>query len=341
MISRYPISSKTSKPVIQTKGLSAGYIVSGRKRFILEDISIELQAGKLISFMGPNGSGKSTLLRTLSGIQKPLKGSILINQKEISEITSHEMAKSISLVLTKNIVPGNLSVSDLVYLGRYPYVSWRINFSENDHNKVEWAIEKSRITDLLDYKAYELSDGQFQKVMIARALAQDGKIMILDEPNAHLDLNNRVEIMNLLRDLAHSTGKAVLLATHELDLALQTSDCLWLLSKDGQLSQGIPEDMVLSGAIDRVFEFKGYDLKTGKIQSIATRQKIDLQGEGHALLWTKNALERNGYSINNGAEINIKVIHQDDKLTWKVDFSGQKHEIHSIEAMLSLLESQT
>jgi len=335
------ISLKTSEPVIETKGLSAGYIVSGRKRIILEDISIELHAGKLISFMGPNGSGKSTLLRTLSGIQKPLKGTILINQKEISKITSHEIAKSISVVLTKNIVPGNLSVSDLVYLGRYPYVSWRINFSKNDHNKVAWAIEKSGIADLLNYKAFELSDGQFQKVMIARALAQDGKIMILDEPNAHLDLNNRVEIMNLLRDLAHSTGKAVLLATHELDLALQTSDYLWLLSKDGQLSEGIPEDMVLSGAIDEVFEFKGYDLKTGKILSNPSRQKINLTGDGHSFLWTKNSLERNGYSIGTGADISIKVLYQDNKLIWKIEFNGQEHSVHSIEAMLSLLDSQT
>ena len=147
--------------------------------------------------------------------------------------------------------------------------------------------------------------------------------------------------MNLLRDLAHSTGKAVLLATHELDLALQTSDYLWLLSKDGQLSEGIPEDMVLSGAIDEVFEFKGYDLKTGKILSNPSRQKINLTGDGHSFLWTKNSLERNGYSIGTGADIRIKVLYQDNKLTWKVDFNGQEHSVHSIEAMLSLLDSQT
>jgi iron complex transport system ATP-binding protein len=142
-------------------------------------------------------------------------------------------------------------------------------------------------------------------VMIARALAQDTAILLLDEPTAHLDLNNRLEIMNVLRKLAREKNKSILLATHELDLALQTADKVWLASGK-QLKQGIPEDLVLDGSFDEVFQFKGYDLKTGKVQHEAFRNiAVTLKGEGPVMLWTKNALERNGYRIEENSSTTI------------------------------------
>ena len=257
--------------------------------------------------MGPNGAGKSTLIRTLARLQKPLAGTLSENNE-----------KSIALVLTDRITSISMSVYELITFGRYPYLGWDIALTREDKQIVDEAIQEVRIQHLVDKKINELSDGQLQMAMIARALAQRTPILLLDEPTAHLDLNNRLEIMNLLRKLARTHHKAILVATHELDLALQTADLIWLATPDKKIKVGIPEDLVLDGSLDDVFQFKGFDLKTGKINhephcGIA----ITLVGSGHELLWTKNALERNGFEISENA--NIKVVIQTDKsLVWKI-----------------------
>jgi len=178
--------------------------------------------------------------------------------------------------------------------------------------------------------------------MIARALAQDGDIIILDEPNAHLDLNNRVEIMRLLKDLSRKTDKAILIATHELDLALQTADRLWLAANSGKITNGVPEDLVLNGELDKTFKMKGFDLKTGKIIfKKKSSIQIDLQGEGHNLLWTKNALEREGFFIDpQNADISIKINSSDNAIRWVIDFKDSKEELNSIESLLKSLNSK-
>jgi iron complex transport system ATP-binding protein len=165
-----------------------------------------------------------------------------------------------------------------------------------------------------------LSDGQKQMVMIARALAQDTPVIILDEPTAHLDLNNRVEIMRLLKTLTRTLNKAILLATHELDLALQTADTIWLTGKQKDIITGIPEDLVLQGAFDEIFQFKGFDLRTGKMQHrIFRASTILLKGEGHAFLWTRNLLERNGFGVSDGGMLTVEVKRDRDSYTWVVN----------------------
>jgi len=257
--------------------------------------------------MGPNGAGKSTLIRTLARLQKPLAGTL----SETSE-------KSIALVLTDRITSISMSVYELITFGRYPYLDWNIALTREDKQIVDEAIHDVRIQHLADRKIGELSDGQLQMAMIARALAQRTPILLLDEPTAHLDLNNRLEIMNLLRRLARTQHKAILVATHELDLALQTADLIWLATPDKKIKLGIPEDLVLDGSLDDVFQFKGFDLKTGKIhhephQGIA----ISLVGSGHELLWTKNALERNGFEVSENSDISV-VIESLPLLLWKI-----------------------
>ena len=164
------------------------------------------------------------------------------------------------------------------------------------------------IEALINKRLFELSDGQLQMAMIAKALAQETPILFLDEPTAHLDLNNRVEVMNTLRELSRTAGKTILVATHELDLALQTADKIWLATHDKKIKEGIPEDLVLDGSFDEVFQFKGYDLKTGKVQHKAYRNiAVNVIGEGHEYLWTKNALERNGYEVNIHANVIVKI----------------------------------
>ena len=258
--------------------------------------------------MGPNGAGKSTLIRTLARLQKPLAGTLSENNE-----------KNIALVLTDRINSISMSVYDLITFGRYPYLGWDITLTREDKQIVDEAIQEVRIEHLADKKINELSDGQLQMAMIARALAQRTPILLLDEPTAHLDLNNRLEIMNLLRRLARTQHKAILVATHELDLALQTADLIWLATRDKKIKVGIPEDLVLDGALDDVFQFKGFDLKTGKINHEPHKgMAIALVGSGHELLWTKNALERNGFEVSENGNIKI-VIENDKSLVWRID----------------------
>jgi iron complex transport system ATP-binding protein len=285
--------------------------------------------------MGPNGSGKSSLLRTLAGLQKPLSGEIRLNA--VSENTDN--ARQVAVVLTDRVNAVNLTVEDLITFGRYPYLGWNIRLTKKDKDVIEASIEHLHLQPLLHKKLYELSDGQMQIVMIARALAQDTPIVLLDEPTAHLDLNNRVEIMNLLRGLSRATDKAILLATHELDLALQTADVIWLTGKQRNILTGFPEDLVLNGSFDEIFEFKGFDLKTGKVTHQAYRQtSISLSGSGAAFLWTKNALERNGFNISDQEQqVSIIVEENPPQIKWIVKKNNSVSEAHSIENLMKSL----
>jgi iron complex transport system ATP-binding protein len=291
-----------------TKNLSVGYSSKASTIILFEGIDLFLHAGKLTCFMGPNGIGKSTLIRTIAGLQRPLAG-------EISKLDE----KKIALVLTDKITATHMTVYDLVSYGRYPHLGWEISFTDEDKKVVEQSINEVHIQSLANKKLDELSDGQLQLAMIARALAQETPILLLDEPTAHLDLNNRVEIMKLLVNLARKKNKAIVVATHELDLALQMADTIWLATPNKKIKSGIPEDLVLDGSFDEIFQFKGFDLKTGKVQHIAYRdKKINLTGDGPEYLWTKNALEREGFSISQDG-VHVVLQKHNNSCQWELN----------------------
>jgi len=322
--------------LLYTENLTVGYYEKKQQLPILKDVNIAISRGELVCLMGQNGIGKSTLLRTLSGVQPPLSGDVLIEGMNIHDWSKVERAKKISLVLTERFGTGNLSVEDIVTMGRYPFIGLDIRLSLVDQEIINQAVDQVGIRDLMNQKAHKLSDGQLQKVMIARALAQDGDIIILDEPTAHLDLNNRVMIMRLLKSLAANTNKVILMATHELDLALQTADRLLLADRDSSLVEGIPEDLVLNGTLDRVFDLKGYDLKTGKYQhETGSMGNVQLQGEGYAYLWTKNALEREGYAIVEEASIRVTIRQSGENIGWAIRNSeNPEQEVSSIKELM-------
>src|ERR1044072_3430597 len=209
--------------VVLTKDLSIGYSHKKADTVIAQHINLNLQKGSLVALIGANGIGKSTLLRTLTHIQKPRSGSILLNGRELASYSSKELAQNLSLVLTESLPPSNLTVFELVALGRQPYTNWLGTLSQEDIAHVNNAIALTQIEHPADKKHYEISDGQLQKVLIARALAQDTPLIILDEPTTHLDLLHKVSLLRLLKKLADKTGKCILYSTHDLELALQLS----------------------------------------------------------------------------------------------------------------------
>ncbi|MUP47124.1 ABC transporter ATP-binding protein [Gramella sp. BOM4] len=244
--------TETPNIVLKTDKLSIGYRKKGISQVVASDIDIEIKEGELIAVIGVNGAGKSTLLRTLSGIQPGLSGEVFISDKKISKIDPSELSKNISLVLTEQLISKNLSVLELVALGRQPYTNWIGRLNRTDLKKVMHAIKLVDIEEIRNKKCHELSDGQFQKALIARALAQDTSLIILDEPTTHLDLFHKAYVLKLLQQLSRETKKAILFASHEINLALQLCDKMLIL-KNKKALYGQPVDLIQSDSFKDLF----------------------------------------------------------------------------------------
>jgi iron complex transport system ATP-binding protein len=205
-----------------------------------------------VTVLGKNGIGKSTLLRTISKVQKPLSGTIFINNKNSDTYTEAALSKQLSLVLTERLPESQLTVFELVALGRQPYTNWIDSLSENDIQKINFAIEQTEIEHLKNNRFYELSDGQLQRVLIARALAQDTEIIILDEPTAHLDMHHTIKIFSLLKKLVSQTSKTIIISSHEVNLAIQLSDEI-LMMTDDTFYFGKPSTLIKKNAFENLF----------------------------------------------------------------------------------------
>ena len=262
-----------------------------------EALNLQLYPGELTGLLGLNGAGKSTLIRTLCGFQPILKGSIRFMDKDLKDYSQGRLARIAGVVLTEKTNTGGISVYELVSLGRHPYTSFLGRLTKDDHQIIEESIAAVGISHKATHYVSELSDGERQKTMIAKVLAQQCPIILLDEPTAFLDVTARIEIMTLLRRLVVEKQKAILLTTHDLDLAIQTSDCLWLQAKGRPMVCGTPEDLILSGAFETFFGKDGivFDRSNGKLNAITPLIPIGVEGDPITAYWVGNALIRNGY----------------------------------------------
>lgn len=253
--------------ILKTKNLDIGYISKKKEIRIAKDININLNKGELIALVGGNGIGKSTLLRTLTKVQPALNGDVFIKEKQLNLYNNLELAKEMSLVLTESISSKNLSVFELVALGRQPYTNWIGNLTTTDLEAIKKAIQLTNIEDLQHKKCFELSDGQLQKVMITRALAQDTPIIILDEPTTHLDMYHKAYLLKLLKQLTIDTGKTILFSSHEIDLAIQLCDSMVVMTKD-QVVSDQPCNLISKGVFESLFpkDLIVFDEKTGSFR---------------------------------------------------------------------------
>ena len=284
---------------INARELAIGYLTGSRKPIpIHEGLSFELFAGELTCLLGPNGAGKSTLLRTLAGLQKRLGGEVTLLGQPAQHFSHEALSRTLAIVLTERIPAAGLKVSEVVALGRQPYTGFFGGLETEDYQKIGEAMEKTAISHLAQKRMADLSDGERQKTMIAKALTQECPIIILDEPTAFLDLPSRFDMMSLLHSLARDSGKSILLSTHDLESALLLGDRLWLLSAGKPLTTGTPEDLILSGLFGACFENENlrFDKSVGTFRFMRNEwTPIRLLGDGPLKHWISNALVRNGY----------------------------------------------
>ena len=259
------MTSEKNHIILDVRNLSVGY--SDRKKIneISKNVNFSLSKGELVGLVGANGIGKSTLLRTLTGMQSPLEGEIILHGKPLKAYSSFQIATQMSVVLTEPPATKNLSVREMISLGRQPYTNWIGKLSRKDQQAVDFAMQTTETSNLADRKCFELSDGQMQRVAIARALAQDTPIMILDEPTTDLDIYHRAYVLKLLKNLSETTQKTILFSTHEIDLAIQLADKMIIMTED-EVFYETPCKLIENGRFNALFPTQTieFEAKTGR-----------------------------------------------------------------------------
>ena len=242
----------SKKNILETKNLSIGYHKGKTSSIVAKDINLNLKQNQLTAVLGANGIGKSTLIKTLCQFEKPISGGIFLEERNIQNINLTEIAKQLSVVLTNRIQTKNLTVFELVALGRQPYTNWLGKLTENDSKIIDNAFQLTETSDLKHKKVYELSDGQMQKVLITRALAQDTPLIILDEPTTHLDIYHKVSVLKLLKKLTVEANKTILFSSHHIELALQLCDQVVLMTTE-KVYIDSPKNLIDTGVFETLF----------------------------------------------------------------------------------------
>lgn len=292
-----PVTRQTT--LVEVQALSIGYpLKKGKWKIVHPNVEFALYRGELTCLIGLNGTGKSTLIRTICNFQPPVSGKITISGKDIRQYSANEFALKVGVVLTEKGDLGGMTVYETVALGRYPHTGFFGRLKESDKKIIEESIKAVGI----EHKAFsdinELSDGERQRAMIAKALAQECEVIILDEPTAFLDVAARMETMALLHRTAVEKGKAILLSTHDMENAMMYADKFLLLSKELPIYCDTPENLILNGTMEKFFSQKGmtFDTITGNLSMGSSENPIGVEGDAISARWLANALFRNGFS---------------------------------------------
>ncbi len=322
----------TDEKMVSVDTLDIGYKSGRNAKVILSGLAATALRGELIAVIGKNGSGKSTLLRTIIGIQPPLGGNVLHEGRNIFDFSRIELAKKVGYISTEHVRTTHMSVYDLVALGRFPYTNWTGRIDRINHRKIVDAIENARLESLSSRYVSELSDGERQRAMIARLLAQDTGLMVMDEPTAFLDIGSKFEILHLLHNLAKEGGKTIIFSTHDLQMAIGQADKVWLLT-DKTLIEGAPEDLMIGGEFEHIFDSSTvrYNSDHGTFSFLsAEKGSIFIEGEGILRHWTGKAIDRIGYNVSGSMTDPYLIIPSGNCRNWRLVRRGITTEYSSV-----------
>jgi iron complex transport system ATP-binding protein len=319
-----------TRVIVETIDLAVGYVSHGRISLVMQHISIKAHRGELVALIGRNGSGKSTLLRTLVALQTSLEGTIRLQGTDLSLISSSERPRIVSFTSTEPVAARNFRVREIVALGRFPYTNWIGKLTGNDNKAIAEALEVTGLQLFAERRTDSISDGERQRALIARSLAQDTDLLVMDEPTAFLDLPARYNIVSLLRKLTREKRKCVIYSTHDLDTAINEADRIWLMTETG-ICEGAPEDLMLSKTLSKAFEspLLTFNQTTGTFSFVRQKQtSISVEGSGIARKLTERALHRCGCKIDQEAKLKVKIYDAEKGNLW-ILINGSMKETYS------------
>jgi len=328
-----------------TSNLAIGYPGKGIKKSILQNhLNLVLKTGELVCLLGPNGCGKSTLIRTLSGFQQPLDGKVQIFGRNLTGMAPTEIARTVSVTLTEPVDVGNMTVFAVVAFGRSPYTGFLGKLTQNDFEIIQKSIENAGISHLHNRQFNLLSDGEKQKVMIAKSLAQETPLLLLDEPTAFLDFPSKIEILQLLRNAAWEHEKAILLTTHDLNLALKFADKIWLMGAEMPVITGVPEDLILKNEFGKYFDNQKtrFDISSGNFSfEVKEMGEVVVKGAGLKYDWLVKALQRKGFTVFTqeitSSDTPIIIVNLENEDFFELKISDLVYNFVTIEELLEML----
>jgi iron complex transport system ATP-binding protein len=326
---------REAKHILKLSNLAIGY----GKEALLRDLHLTVRPGEMVALIGRNGTGKSTLLKSMIGLLPLLDGSCLLDGSDLESYDLKQRAKKVSYVASNLTQLPSISVRELVALGRMPYTGFLGRLTAKDQRYIERSLKEVGMESFTGRNLEHLSDGERQRCLIARALAQDTPLMVLDEPTAFLDIPNKYDLIQLLSGF-RDQGKSIVYSTHDLETAMFCADKIWVIY-GGDIREGAPEDLGISGLFDRLFQASGvsYDQESSRFKQVkASKGKIRLEGrEGRELRWTRNALERLGFQLEPSAAVHILLKYDGSVPTWVLNHHDQNQEFPDVYSLARFL----
>jgi iron complex transport system ATP-binding protein len=329
--------------MLKTIDLEIGYNVSEHhKNRVGQKLNFDACDGELVALIGPNGIGKSTFLKTIARLLPKLSGTLQVNGLDQDEIEVSNYAELLSFVSTEIIRVPNFSVYQLVALGRFPYTNWIGNLTNIDKDIIDLSLRLVDLSSLQSKPINEISDGERQRAMIARALAQNTPIIVMDEPTAYLDITNKYDIVHLLGDLTLQQNKTIVFSTHDLNIAFSEADKIWMMGH-GYALQGSPEDLALDGAFESLFGSRlQFDWQSGTFKKNRQNTKSVSFSGNRSLLFdlTINALSRIGFQVNENSGTKITLIEKNKNIVFVLEGLGLKKEFQNIYGLCNFLKME-